>query len=163
MNKRDLISDIEREREQLNAVLARVPAERMTEPGVAGDWSVKDVLAHLAVWSSRAVTVMFQAERGGKLQVPQYTSPDWAELNAKDYDAQKDRPLDRILADYHGVHSQLIKRLQAWPDEPALFDSRRFPVLKGESLGAWVRSNSAEHDAEHREQIEAWLKKELSD
>jgi hypothetical protein len=157
MDKRELIDGIQREREQLNAVLARVPAARMTEPGVAGVWSVKDVLAHLAVWSSRAVTVMFQAERGVKLQLPQFTSADWADLNAKDYEAQKERPLDRILADYHSVNGQIVKRLHAWMDEPALFDSRRFPALEGVSLGAWVWANSGEHDAEHRAHIEAWL------
>jgi hypothetical protein len=157
MDKRELIAMIEAGREQLNATLARVPAERMTEPGVSGDWSVKDILAHLAVWSSRAITALFQAEHGGKLQVPQYNAPDWADVNAQDYATQKDRPLERVLADFHGAHAQLIKRLQAWPDEMALFDAARFPILKGVSLGAWVLSNSGEHDSEHRAQIEAWL------
>ena len=163
MDKRELIANIEHEREQLNAVLAQVPAGRMTEPGVAGDWSVKDLLAHLAVWASRAITIMFQAERGSKLQVPQYAALDWADLNEKDYEMQKERPLDRVMADFNGVHNQLIKRLQAWSDESALFDAKRFPALAGTALANWVLSNSAEHDAEHRAQIEAWLKKEIGD
>ncbi len=158
MDKRELIASIVAEREQLNAVLAMVPAERMTELGVAGDWSAKDVLAHLAVWSSRAVTLMFQAEHGGKLQLPQSNSPDWQDVNAQDYEAQKDRPLDRVLADYHGAHSQLVKRLQAWPDEGALFQKGRFPALKNRSLADHIWGDSGEHDAEHRAQLEAWLK-----
>ncbi len=163
MNKRELIDNIHAERERLNAVLARVPADRMSEPGVAGEWSVKDLLAHLAVWQSRAVTLLFQAERGIKLQLPQSNSSDWADVNAFDYDEQKDRPLDRVMADYAGVHSQLIKRLEAWQDEQALFDKGRFPALKGNALAEHIWADSGEHDAEHRIQIEAWLKKEISD
>lgn len=163
MDKRELIAGILAEREQLNVVLAQVPPARMIEPGIAGAWSAKDILAHLAVWASRAVTVLFQAEHGAKLQLPKSSMDDWAGLNAMDYEEQKDRPLDRVMADYAGVHGQIIKRLQAWQDEPALFDPQRFPALKGVSLAHWVLSNSAEHDAEHRAQIEAWLKKEISD
>lgn len=158
MNKQQLIANIQAERARLNAVLAQVPAERMTEAGVAGDWSVKDIIAHLAVWSSRAVTLLFQAERGGKLQLPQSNSADWQDVNAQDYDAQKDRPLDRVLADFHGAHAQLIKRLQAWPDESALFQMGRFPALKSGPLASYVWGDSGEHDAEHRAQIEDWLK-----
>lgn len=163
MDKRELIANIEAGRARLNAVLAQVPAERMTEPGVAGDWSVKDILAHLAVWSSRAVTLLFQAERGGKMQLPQSNSADWQDVNAQDYAAQKDRPLDRVLADFHGAHNQLIKRLQAWPDDNALFQKARFPALKSDSLADHVWSASGEHDAGHCAQIEDWLEKQKRD
>ena len=58
---------------------------------------MKDVLAHLAMWDSRAVTLLFQAERGSKLQLPQSHAPDWADVNASDYASQKDRPLERVF------------------------------------------------------------------
>jgi len=163
MDKRELIANIEREREQLNAVIAQVPAQLMTEPGVAGEWSVKDICAHLAEWSSRAITLLFQAERGSKLQLPQSNAGDWADVNAQDYEAQKGRPLDRVITDFNGAHDQLIKRLNAWPDEQTLFDKGRFPALKSHSLADHVWGDSGEHDAEHRAQIEAWLQKEIGD
>jgi hypothetical protein len=162
MDKRELINNIQREREQLNAVLAQVPPARMTEPGIAGAWSAKDILAHLAVWSSRAVTLVFQAEHGAKLQLPTSSANDWADVNAKDHAEQKDRPLDRVMADFNAVHAQLVKRLHAWPDEATLFDTQRHSALKGRSLADCIWSDSGEHDAEHRAQIQAWLKKEIS-
>ena len=160
MNKSELIANIRAERERLEAVLAQIKPEDMTTSGVAGEWSVKDVLAHLAVWASRTVTALFQAERGQKptLGVPNDHPNDWANVNKKDYDEQKDRPLDRILADFHGSHAQLIKRLEQWQDESALFDKRRYPSLGGESLARLAHGNGDEHDAEHRAHIEAWLK-----
>jgi len=159
MTKRELIADIKAERERLEAVLARIKPEEMTVPGVTGDWSVKDTLAHLAVWVSRTVTAIFQAERGQKpvLGVPNDHNSDWANVNKRDYDEQKSRPLERILTDFRGSHAQLIKRLEQWPDEATLFDKNRYPSLDGESLASLAHGNGDEHDAEHRVQIEAWL------
>lgn len=157
MSKAELISRIASERRALEDVLARIPAEDMLIAGVVGWWSVKDTLAHLAMWYSRAVTLLFQAERGRSLQVPRSSAPDWADINARDYESQKDRPLDRIQADFHGSHQQLIKRLSAWTDEAALFDPRRYPALQGRTLADYVWDYTSGHSAEHRAQIEAWL------
>lgn len=159
MNKRDLITATRSERDALEAVLERIPPPDMAAPGVVGDWSVKDVLAHLAVWCSRAVTVIFQAERGQKpsLGVPDDSANGWAKVNAADFAQQRDRPLDRILVDFRGSHAQLIKRLEAWGDEAALFDRARYPSLRGASIADVVAANGAEHDAEHRAAIERWL------
>jgi hypothetical protein len=153
----ELISNILTERRRLQATLARVDPDAMTVPGVAGDWSVRDIIAHLAVWCSRAVTLLFQAERGHKLSVPHSNAADWADVNAQDLETQKGRPIDRVLEDFHGAHAQLIRRLESWQDESVLFDAARFPVLNGRSLADHVWGDSGEHDAEHREQIEAWL------
>jgi hypothetical protein len=159
MNKAELIFNIKVEREKLQGVLDRIALEDMTIPGVTGEWSAKDVLAHLAAWCSRAVTLLFQAERGVKLQRPQSNAPDWADVNAKDYASQRDRSLDRILADFHGSHAQLIRRLEAWADEAALFDAKRYPALNGYSLADHVWGDSGEHDAEHCAQIVDWHEK----
>jgi hypothetical protein len=158
--KAGLIAGIESERERLNDVLERVPPERMDEPNAIGAWSVKDALAHLAVWSSRAITMLFQAEHGGKPIPPSalFKTSDWTVINAADYAEQKSRPLDLILGDFDGTHEQLLLRLEAWQDEAALFDPQRYASLNGNALASYVWGDSGEHDAEHRADIEAWLK-----
>src|SRR5690349_2166993 len=40
--------------------------ERMTEPGVAGDWSVKDVLAHVTTWEEEALRHLPTILAGGR-------------------------------------------------------------------------------------------------
>lgn len=162
--KAGLLAEIEDTHAALEATLARIPSERMTAPEVAGDWSVKDVLAHIAVWRSRAITRLFKAEQGQppKLDVPPSIKqlPNWVDvLNAQDYETQKDRPLERVQADFSGSHLQLVKRLRAWRDEPALFDPKRYPALNGSALADMIWADSAEHEAEHRAQLEAWLEK----
>ncbi len=44
-----LIAQLDASRAELESVVSQVPPERMTEAGACGWWSVKDVLAHLAV------------------------------------------------------------------------------------------------------------------
>ncbi len=160
MNKQELIAYLSDERAKLETVLARVKPEQITQPSVCGEWSVKDIVAHLAVWTSREVTVMFQAERGQKISygVPDDGANDWANVNAKDYEQQKDRPFERIFEDFRGTHKQLLKRLAAWQDETALFQANKFAGSKS-SLAQKMVGGVGEHDAEHREQIEAWLAK----
>ena len=68
------IASLRAEREKFDAVLARVSKERFEVAGVVGDWTVKDVLAHLTVRESRVITLLFQIERGGKVQ-PLESSP----------------------------------------------------------------------------------------
>ena len=160
MNKQELIGYLGAERAKLEAILARVKPEQMTQTGVCGAWSVKDIVAHLAVWTSREVTVLFQAERGQKISygVPDDSANDWVNVNAKDYAQQKDRPLDRILEDFRGAHKQLLKRINVWQDEPALFQANKLAGSKS-SLADKMIGGVGEHDAEHRGQIEAWLAK----
>jgi uncharacterized protein (TIGR03083 family) len=160
VNKQELIVYLGEERAKLEAVLAQVKPEQMTQAGVCGDWSVKDIVAHLAVWTSREVTVLFQAERGQKISygMPDDSANDWANVNAKDYAQQKDRPLERIQEDFRGAYKQLLKRLTAWQDETALFQANKFAGSKS-SLADKMIGGVGEHDVEHREQIEAWLGK----
>ena len=159
MNKQELEVLFRDERAKLEAVLSRLSPGQMQVAGVAGDWSVKDLLAHLSVWAARTITVMFQAERGQtpSLGVPDDHPNDWANVNAKSYEEQKDRALEQVLADFRGTHTQLLKRVQAWKDEARFFDKRAYPSLRGSSIFDYAYENGPQHDMEHREHIEAWL------
>lgn len=154
-----LLTEIRSERAGLVTLLNALPPDRLARPGAIGTWSIKDALAHLAAWNARAVTLLFQAERGKPPTYGVKQTEGWVDrLNADDHASQIDRPLERVLADFHGAHAQLVKRLEAWRDERALFDPAGYASLGGTSLAEHVWTNSAEHDREHREQIEAWMR-----
>ena len=38
----------------------------MIQPGVVGQWSLKDILVHLTLWEAELVTLLFQARQGQK-------------------------------------------------------------------------------------------------
>jgi len=48
--KAQLIVKLRESRLALEKAFAKVPLEAMGQPGVVGEWSAKDVLAHVARW-----------------------------------------------------------------------------------------------------------------
>ncbi len=154
MTKGEAIADLEREWEALQAVLGGLSDEQMTRLPVVGAWTVKDLLAHIAVWASRLVTALFKAERGFVPDLVE-SAVQMDELNARFYQEQKDRPLERVLEDLHGVHLALLNRLETFPDE-ALTDPKQYKWMKGEPLSRMVAGDSFEHYCEHAADIRAW-------
>ena len=52
MNKSELLNWLQEEYQQWEALLDQIRPERMEQPGVNGDWSMKDIVAHLTGWNS---------------------------------------------------------------------------------------------------------------
>lgn len=154
MTKTELLANIEDAWEELQTAIDDLTEDQMTRLPVSGSWTVKDILAHLAVWLSRLVTDLFKAERGF---VPEanLSSAQVDALNARFYEEQKDRPLERVLDDLYGVHEALLRRLESLPDA-ALSDPKKYKWMKGRPLSAFVASDSLEHYREHTPEILAW-------
>ena len=53
MRRADLLAQLRSENEGWEGLLAEIGEDRMDEPGVAGAWSIKDIVAHLAAWRRR--------------------------------------------------------------------------------------------------------------
>ncbi len=49
-SKSALLKTLEFERAELEALIDRVPLDRQNMPGVIGEWSVKDLIAHFLLW-----------------------------------------------------------------------------------------------------------------
>ncbi len=155
MNKQELIAALENGREQFHTVLQGLSDEALVEPGVVGDWSPKDVLAHLSRWEGELVTLLFQAEQGREPATVHFGSASADELNARWYEESKDRSLERVLSDFEGVRRQTIRRVQPLTDRD-LTDPNRFAWLDGKPLWSWIQTDSFGHEAEHAAQIRAW-------
>ncbi len=153
MTKPELLQAIQKGRTDFEATLARLTPEQMTAPGAMGEWSVKDILGHIGVWESRLVTILYAIEQGATPQTFR-TQAEVDQANAESFAEQRDRPLDRVLADFHGVHKQLLKRLEA-VEERDLNDPKRFKWMEDEPLEKLVAGDTFVHYAEHRPAIEA--------
>ncbi len=155
MTKAELVEAIEKEWETLQAAIEGLSDEQMTRLAVTGQWTVKDLLAHIAMWESKTVTAMFKAEKGVTPSDLVESGPPVDALNAQFYREQKDRPLERVLEDSHAVHLALLNRVEAMP-EKMLTDPKQFKWMKGEPLSAMVAGDSFEHYREHAAEIRAW-------
>jgi hypothetical protein len=156
MTKDELIQKIESEWNSLQSSLDGLTEEQMHQPGVVGEWTIKDILAHITAWQTRLITTLFKAEKG--------FTPDTTEggktvdqINEKFYRELKDRPFDQVWDDLDSSYHQVLSRLEVWKEKD-LFDPNRFKWMKGEPFAAYIAGDSYEHYAEHAAQIRAWRK-----
>lgn len=153
MNHSELVKALAASRAEVDQTLAGLTEAQMTEPGVLGDWTLKDILAHLTAWEVELITTLGKLARGQTPKPVGETDAETDALNAKwlrDYQA---RPLDRVLADYQAVRPQTIRQVERLTDAD-LTASRKW--LKGGTLHDMILSETIEHDAEHLPHIREW-------
>jgi hypothetical protein len=161
MNKTELVNGLHEEQAGWEALLAQIGEARMEQPGVAGPWSIKDIVAHLTGWRRRTVGRL-QAGSRGEPEPP----PPWPahfqtadEINAWLYEIDRDRSLREVLQDSRQVFQQLVAAIEAFP-EAELMDPDRFPWLEGQPLNAAVLFGHF-HE-EHEPDMRAWLAQQQS-
>lgn len=159
MTKARVLEMIRRERQALEATLAQVGGERMTQPGVEGDWSVKDLLAHITFWERWMVRIIGEALRGERPEMPApgLTWDDLHLLNERTYLANRERDLDDVLNDFHRSYQESLEALEGLSEED-LTDPQRFAWFGGNPLWRLVAANTWEHYPEHNETVKKWLK-----
>jgi uncharacterized damage-inducible protein DinB len=150
----DLCAELAAARGRWEAALARVPRERLEEPGVTPGWSVRDLIAHVT-WSQREWVTNL---RNRKIE----GSPLWElplhERNAAVVAEGRTRLLATLLAESRTIYEQLQEQLARFTDDeladagsftwfPAEWIPQRFRILGGFSR----------HYHEHAGEIEAWL------
>jgi hypothetical protein len=155
-SKARLLHDLGDEQAQWEALLQDIGEDHMTQPGVAGEWSIKDIVGHLTGWRRRTVA-RFQAELRHEALPP----PPWPQqlqedddINAWIYAANRDRPLADVLSDSRDVFQQLVETLDDFP-EADLIDPARFPWLGGEAPTA--AALFGHFHEEHEPDMRAWL------
>jgi hypothetical protein len=161
MSKTEMLADLHREQEQWEALLAEIGEARMDQLGVAGEWSIKDIVAHLTGWRRRTVARLQAAQRGEA-----DPSPPWPahlqtddEINAWLYQTDRDRSVREILRDSRQVFQQLLAAIEAFP-EAELLDPHRFPWWDGDVLSA--AALFGHFHEEHEPDMRAWLARQES-
>ena len=157
MNKQELAEITGRDRERLDALVASLSPAQLTDPALEGGWSVKDVLAHITAWERRC-TWTLATERGDPLGEPEggVGPADVEEFNQAEYEANRDRDLDDVLADgarsYDALAAAIAEVADADLDKPGTVAwTRERPLVQ------YIRDNADEHYREHVAQIEAWV------
>lgn len=158
MNKSDLLTRLEESREAFLDILEGLPQDQWIIPGVVGEWSIKDILAHLSRWEAELIKLLWQARQGQRPTTLHFTQLDVDETNRLWFLDSRIRSLERVLEDFHAVRNQTILRVEEFSDKE-LTDLKSFPWLGSNALWQWIASDSFEHEEEHGAQIKAWRKK----
>jgi hypothetical protein len=119
MNKSELLNWLQEEYQKWEALLDEIGPTRMEQPGVNGDWSMKDIVTHLTGWQPR-VTANLQAAQRGESEPP----PPWPahlqtddEINAWIYESNRGRSLREVLDESHQVFQQLLAVVERLPED----------------------------------------------
>lgn len=158
--KDQLAEIIDDERTQWEAIVADVDPDRMEEPGVCGEWTFRDLTAHLFAWRDGGTRLLEAAGRG-EPEPPRSWPADLVtddEINDWYHQRDRDKSLDVVLDDYSATFGRLKSAVVALPDR-ALTDPLYFPWMEGTSVaGSMLDRSWFEHlHVEHGPQIREWL------
>lgn len=158
MNKNELLTQLEESREKFLDALGDLQQDQWVVPGVVGEWSIKDILAHLSRWEAEMVKLLWQARQGVRPTTMHFDQVDVDETNRIWYNEARTRSLEHVLEDFHAVRNQTLLRVEAFSDKE-LTDPKKYPWLDSRALWEWVVGDSSDHESEHAEQIANWRKK----
>jgi uncharacterized protein (TIGR03083 family) len=114
-----VLSESQKEREALDEFLSTLSPKQMTEPGMLGEWSVKDVLAHLYEWEQMVLRWLVATERGETPAVPA-EDHKWSQLPALNEEIRQkhsNRSLDEMLKLYKESYKQIMETIESIPEE----------------------------------------------
>lgn len=148
---------IQTARADWETLLASIPSAWMTEPGVAGEWSIKDIIAHIA-WGERESLGVARAHAvvGSELW---HLSED--ERNAAVFAQNRHRELGDVLAESRQTFSRYLEAVVALSEEE-LNDSGRFDAMPA-GWRPWRILFDPGHYQGHADGIRAWLARRASD
>ena len=143
-------------RSELDTALAQVSDAHIALPGVSGEWSVKDLLAHI-VW--------FEQEMLGVVEQRALVGSDWWSLpphkrNAQIWERNRHRALSEIRAEAQHVYQRFLQAVGTL-DEAEWHDATRFRDMPTEWV-PWqlLAENSFEHYRHHAADIRHWLEEQ---
>lgn len=151
----EFLQHIRTSRSKLDRAVERFDPIFMTAPGASGDWSVKDILAHIVWHEQEMFTVVLNRALVG--------SDLWdvsLELrNNTIYEENKDRELSDVLADYKSVFGSMMEAMETLTDED-LTDAGHFDKMPS-NWKPWevIASNTYEHYDDHLADLTAYQEK----
>jgi uncharacterized protein (TIGR03083 family) len=135
----EIIARVEQSWTALNAALDGIPPDRLAEPGVCGDWSVKDLLGHVAFWDRHAVETFRRRAAGEEPE-----GIDWRAANDRDAAAKANRDFASQQTEFDDAHAEIVDTLRSTPN----LDPDQIKV------DTW------DHYDEHAAEIRAWRQRE---
>ena len=139
----DLVAELEAAHDAFHDALAQVDLALVTVPGVVDEWSVRDLVVHIAFWSEHGADAIERATSGSGADFD-YSTDDTDAINARVFaNAQQTDPraaLDREEA----AIDRFRERLAALDHE--LLGLR---LGNGDTVEEVVRYDGPDHYAEH--------------
>lgn len=147
MDRRQLLKKLDKSWLEIKASYAGLSDSQLTEPGVTGDWSVKDILAHVTTWEEEALKYLPLIVKGGR--PPRYSVKYGGidAFNAQMTEQKRGLSLADVLDQLDETHRRLIAYIQSVPEEQF---TRETPFRHR------LRLDTYSHYPIHTKMIRAW-------
>jgi uncharacterized protein (TIGR03083 family) len=153
LTKNEIVEALNRENDRLLKTILRLTLDQMTQPGTIGDWSVKDVLAHLIFWNHFVVDELQAALAGKTLE---FDHSDTDAVNERAVARYRDHSFMEVSSRYSESFREVMRTVWSLPDrafEPGSSVERAL----GDTIAGALHNNTYDHYALHCAQIETWL------
>ena len=152
-----LIEVMRTARSNWEALLAEAGEARLTEPGVEGNWSLKDIIAHITYFETWAADNVMAFRTGAPRPQPEYTGLDVDEENARIYERLRAKPLAEVLQESQASFQRSLEAVQGLRDED-LYDPKFTRVPDADwTVFDLIEGDTFEHYNDHIISVRAWL------
>jgi uncharacterized protein (TIGR03083 family) len=147
MNRQQITKKLDQAWAELQESFAGLSDAQLAEPGVLGDWSVKEILAHVTTWEEEALTCLPIILQGG--QTPRYsvTYGGIDTFNARMADQKRGLSPADVRLQLDETHRRLVHYVESMPEEQFTRETR---------FRRRLRLDTYSHYPEHARAIRAW-------
>jgi hypothetical protein len=152
MNRQQLLQKLDKAWAEIKESYAGLSDSQLTEPGVMGDWSVKDILAHLTWWEEEALKHLPLIIKEGR--PPRYSTQYGGidAFNALMTERRQVLSLADVLQQQEETHRQLIEYIQSVPEEQFTQETR---------FRHRLRLDTYSHYPKHTKAIREWRERSV--
>jgi hypothetical protein len=105
--------------QKLEEVLSKLTSDQLSDVQVQGNWTVKDILAHISAWNWELIKQTNLVISGKK---PWYKDTSEAEFNEKSVKTRESWSLDKVLSEWRESFDALLARLNELSQEEWTFE-----------------------------------------
>ena len=147
MDRQQLLQQLDKAWAAIKESYTGLSDSQLTEPGVTGHWSVKDILAHVTTWEEEALKSLPLIIKGGK--PPRYSLQYGGidAFNAQMTAQKRGLSVSDVLRQLDETHRRLIDYVQSAPEEQFTRETRFRRRLRLDTYG---------HYPKHAKAIREW-------
>ncbi len=149
-----IVSDLNFGRAKLLQAIEGLSQRELTQLPIYGDWTIKDVLAHVLGWDQRVLRTLPLMVQNRASEVP---SVEVDEYNAESVAAWRERTLAEVLVEVESTHRQILDFISTLDHKE--IDTRRERHGQTITIRSYVIDVMTEHERQHAAEIEQWRRK----
>jgi mycothiol maleylpyruvate isomerase-like protein len=147
----DLLAELASEHDAFVTALEAVDLELVTAPGVVEDWSVRDLVVHVAFWAEHAAEALRLATEGRGDEFA-YDTAETDAMNARLLIESRQVTPTAAVEREERAYADLVAAVSAL--DPSLLDVR---LGNGDIVVEVIGYDGPEHYREHTAHLRAWF------